>query len=334
MKKFLLLIIITAGVVPLLSQETPLLDEFRTNFQKESFRIGALVQIVGDFQTERTMPGNNGFSIANMRLNLSGTLDEGFSYFLQTNFLNAPSILDAYMSYAPLHAMTVDAGLLKVPFSKEYLTSAADIDFVNRSQSVDAMTLGRQAGVQVRGGFENGMIRYRAGVFNGNTGFAGNDNNDFLVAGRVSLFPFEQKSGQTLEIGINGGRSHDNGVLVLGTPFTGVRTIAGADGRWTAGRVLLAAEYVATEYRVAGTGAKMPEGFYFTAGYMITDKSQILVRYDNFRSHGIGTDSDLFLAGYNLWPTAVTEIQVNIVVPRFNTAVNKPQLLLNTQVSL
>lgn len=334
--KNIILVIFTIGFLsPLPAQETPRYDEFAAAFKKESFSIGALLQVVGDAQSQRTAPGQNGFSIANLRLKFYGKLDGGFSYFLQTSHLNVPSILlDAFMSYVIIDHVSIDAGLMKAPFSKEYLTSAADIDFVNRSQGVSALKLGRQAGIQAKGEMGAGMVKYRAGIFNGNTGSAGNDNSDFLFAGRASLFPLAESKSNTLEIGINGGRSFDKSVIIQSVRFSGVRTIAGGDIRWTTEKILFSCEYVTTEFNFTGGGTRTPEGYQVTGGYMITEKSQLLLRYDSYRSHGLGTDSDLFIAGFNLWPTNVTGLQINLIVPRLNTGANKPQLLVNLQISI
>jgi hypothetical protein len=77
----------------------PLYDELVRTFKKKSLSIGALFQTVGVFQWERSLPGGNGFSIANMRLSISGELDSGFGYFFQTNFARSPTVLDAMMYY-------------------------------------------------------------------------------------------------------------------------------------------------------------------------------------------------------------------------------------------
>lgn len=334
MKKYVSVIILAVSFTGMYAQETPLTDEFTSAFKKESMSIGALLQVVGDIQTKRTAKGNNGFSIANLRLKMHGKLDGGFSYFIQTSFLKTPAILDGFMSYSPMNDFILDAGLMKVPFSKEYLTSAADIDFVNRSQAVNAMNLGRQTGIQVRGSFGDDLIHFRTGIFNGNASFTGNDNNDFLFAGRMSVLSHDQTGSGSFEAGINLGRSFDHAVTAIVVPFNGIRNIAGADVRWNHNRLLLAGEFVTTEYRFTAGSTNRPEGYHFTAGYMISLNSQLLFRYDSYRSLGLGNDSDLIVAGYNLWPTSVTEVQINVLVPRQTTTLNGSQLLLNTQISL
>jgi len=284
-------------------------------------------------QETRTAAGQNGFSIANFRLKLYGDLDGGFAYCFQTNFLKSPGILDGYIPYTPLTDITIDAGLMKAPFSKEYLTSAADIDFVNRSQVISALNLGRQVGLKVRGVIGDGVLKYSTGIFNGNNNPNGNNDASFLVAGRISLFPFGQSENEKLEIGINGGRSKEE-IIQNFFLFNVTRNIAGVDFRWTHDRLLLSGEYVMTEYRSSAAAIIRPEGFHVTGGYAVTNNSQILIRYDSYRPHGLGVDSDMIVAGYNLWPTSVTGIQANILFPTNNTVTNKLQLLLNAQVSI
>ena len=81
--------------VPAQSQDEPLIEKLRATFQKEYFSMGLLLQTVADFQTERSLPGYNGFSIANFRLKIYGELDKNFGYFVQANFINLPGLLDA-----------------------------------------------------------------------------------------------------------------------------------------------------------------------------------------------------------------------------------------------
>ena len=113
--------------------DEPLLGQLTDHFKKEYLSIGLLMQTAGDFQPERSFPGNNGFSIATLRLVLSGNLDKGFGYLVRTNFTASPTILDAMTYFRLSPAVTIAAGLFRSPFSKEQLTGAGAIDFVNRS---------------------------------------------------------------------------------------------------------------------------------------------------------------------------------------------------------
>lgn len=305
--------------------------------------MGILFQVVGDFQIERSFSGNNGFNISNMRLILSGELDEGFGYLFNTNFTSSLSILDAKAYYGISPAFTVDVGLFKAPFSKEYLTGAGAIDFVNRAQVVSALAVKRQIGVQVHGGLHENTLSYSAGIFNGN-GYAdnNNDNNRFMYAGRIMVIPkLGQGDGDAcrLEIGLNSAFSEDKNISVVGgalPQFTGERILLGGDISWVYKNISLSAEaiYARLKYDdTTGRHTKDPYGYHATAGYMIADNSQILVRWDSFIPDGISDNSDLIIFGYNLWPTKVIELQANYIIPAKSGNFKHHQILINTQLA-
>ena len=317
-------------------KEEPLFDQLVNTFQTKYFKIGALLQNVADFQIERTFLGNNGFNIANFRLNFSGELDQGFGYFLQTSFTQSPAILDARMYYRFSSRVTLDIGQFKAPFSKEFLTSAAGIDFVNRSQAVSVLRPGWQIGLQVRGSTDDNLLRYAAGIFNGN-GFSLNNNDDanFMYVARIAVFPAlgpSTSSAGALEIGANAAYSKDTGVSLPWMIFEGKRLLLGGDVRLTQGDLLVSGEVVYERFvPVVGSIAK-PFGYHATVGYMVTPKSQVLLRWDSFRPDGLVANSDLVIAGLNVWPTKATEVQVNYVISTEFSSLQHHQLLVNAQL--
>jgi hypothetical protein len=322
------------------SQDEPLFQALTNAFKKEYLSIGVLLQSVADFQVERSFAGNNGFNISNMRIILAGELDEGFGYVFRTNVVSSPAILDAKMHYRISPALTLDAGLFKSPFSAEFLIGAESIDFVNRSQVVTALAPGRQIGVQARGWVSQNVVSYAAGVFNGNS-YArnNNDNDDFLYAGRLALYPTifnESNSSARLEIAVNVAHSHDDratlGGGLLGN-FSGKRTLRGGDFRLTREKLLLSGEAIYARLKFGGATTAKPFGYHATAGYMITSKSQLLLRWDSFTPDGLRPDSRLLIVGYNLWPTKVTELQVNYIIPTDSGDIEHHQLLVNAQLT-
>jgi phosphate-selective porin OprO and OprP len=147
-----------------------------------------LVQVGGFYQYEQP-DGSNGFELSNFRLKFSGEFDKRIGYMVQTAFTGSPAILDARIYYKISKAFVVDAGLYKAPFSREFLISAADIDFVNRAQ-LTALAPNRQIGVQARGVLPGTVLSYVAAMFNGNRfSINQNDNNEFLYTGRLALNP-------------------------------------------------------------------------------------------------------------------------------------------------
>lgn len=184
-KLFSLIIFFSSFIYAQYSEDL-LYDEYKDEFSKEYLKIGLLVQVGGFYQYEQP-DGSNGFALSNFRLKLSGEFDKGIGYMVQTAFTGSPAILDARIYYKISKAFVVDAGLYKTSFSREFLISAANIDFVNRAQ-LTVLAPNRQIGVQARGVIPGTVLSYAAGVFNGNR-FSNNqnDNNEFLYTGRLAL---------------------------------------------------------------------------------------------------------------------------------------------------
>lgn len=55
-------------------------ESLREQVKNEYFSIGALLQTVGEYQYDRRLSdtGNNGFSIANARMQVYGEIDQAF----------------------------------------------------------------------------------------------------------------------------------------------------------------------------------------------------------------------------------------------------------------
>ncbi len=329
--------VLSAAPLPA-QQPEPLLDALARAFQQDAFRVGALLQIVGDLQPERTLPGRNGFQVANARLGISGRLDGGWSYQLQTAFTGTPAILDARIGFTAAPWLTVDAGRFKAPFSRERLTSAAGIDFVNRAQVTTTLAPGRQVGAQARGRLSGGRVEYGVGAFNGNGLASGNDNNDLMYVARVSFWPMGDPASapadRRLEVGVNAATSHDRAAPVGGLvpAYRGGRTLGGVDARLRRGRLLLAGEAIVADLDSTGGGSHTPAGWHATVGWHVNPRSQLLARWDAFRPDGLGLDSDLLVLGWNRWPTRATEIQVNWIIDLNDAALKRHQLLVNLQV--
>jgi len=319
----------------------PLLKEFQQRFQKPYFSIGFLQQTVADFQIERSFAGQNGFNISNFRLKIYGEFDGGFGYFLQTNFIQQPAMLDARVYYRLYPALRINVGLYKTPFSAEYLISAANFDFVNRSRAVSALVPGRQIGMMLDGSLLEKTLSYQAGIFNGN-GFRdnGNENQHFMYVSRLLFeknIPLNSEEFLQLKIGVNAAISRDSllnfNVLHL-SQFTGTRRLLGVDARFTATGFLLAGEYLWSQFEPRNGTRRSPRGYYFTLGKMITAKSQLLFRWDSINGDGLFSADDWFIFGFNWWPTGVSEIQVNYIIDSGNADVKHNKLLINFQIGI
>jgi hypothetical protein len=315
--------------------EEKLYDEFRNIFNKKYLNVGALIQVVGDHQIERTFANHNGFTIQNLRFKLFGEFDEGIGYAIQTNFLRAPAILDARIYYKLTPNFFIDAGLYKTPFSREQLTSSSNIDFVSRSQVVLALGPNRQVGVSVRGAIADKLFQYQLGAFNGNRfSTSGNDNNDLFYVGRVSITPkISNQKSDNFEIGINAGQGNEKSIPIAGETFEGKRLLLGADARLTLEKIMLSGEYINAKLNSSGGEEFSPSGFYATAGYMICTNNQILLRIDSIKMDKDMDSNNLIILGYNIWPTKIAKFQINYIIPEYSRP-KQHRLMVNAQVNI
>lgn len=316
----------------LTAQEEPLFEKLQKNFQTKYFNVGFLFQGVFDHQFERTFPGNNGFSLANVRLIFSGELDRGYGYYVQTNFVASRILLDARFFYKVAPYLIFDIGQFKVPFGTEYLISESAIDFVNRAQNV-SLVPGRQIGLQVRGDLICDKLTYKAGIFNGNgTAANGNDNRDFMYVGRLEFKNQLSECGHSsLKIAVNAATSND---LVPAPIFSQKRHFAGGDFRLTLHNLMVSGEYIYQQMKQTNYPSINHRGYHITAGYMVSDKIQLLGRWDSLiPEKSLFTKSNYVILGCNIWPTKATEFQINYIVDTEQSGVKKHQVLINSQLA-
>lgn len=302
------------SAAPLTAQDS-LLAELAQRFRSRPLSLGALLQVVGDYQNTDRAAGVNGFRVANFRLKLSGELDGGYGYGLQTNFAAAPAILDAELHYRLADALVLQAGQFKAPFSRELLTGAGDLDFIDRARIVSALAPSRQMGVQARGRI-HGRLEYGAGAFNGNgIGARLNDDGRLMGVARASWWPlgFSRGGGRSLELGANLAYSRDGNVNLgsLVSGFEGRRTVWGMDLRFTDRRWLVAGEIVGARLAALNAGTTRPKGWQATIGFQPTPRLQLLARWDALRGNGLAADGNLLVLGVRTWPTGAIQLRVN-----------------------
>lgn len=326
----LTLALLLAFVAPSAAQQDdePILEQVQDVFQTEGLTLGFLLQAVADPGLEED-PAR--FTVGNARIRLEGALDAGFSYKLQTNHVGPSTLLDAQVAWSPGPELTIAAGRFKTPFSREFLTYAGSIDFVNRSRVVTALAPNRQVGVQL-GAQLNELVSWSVGGFTGST----NATVDESLIGVVRLEGAGIELGDgTLAVAASfaGGREDAIGARQLGPAFTGEGILYGADARFESGPLLLAGEYLRGEWEPDfGVLDVESDGLYLTAGYMIQEARQILLRWDRFEAPGQDAD-DILVFGFNVWPTTATELQANWLVP-LQDSEEPHKLLINFQVGI
>lgn len=312
-------------------------EQFKDQFKKEYFSVGGLLQTVGDYQFER-ITGENGFSVGNARLQVYGEFDDKFGYQLQTNFVRSSALLDANMYYNLTPNFSVKAGMFKTPFSYEYLTGAAAIDFVNRSSVVNQLAPKRQVGFQMQGKMADGKFKYSAGMFNGN-GFGINQNDDdqFLYTARIEANSGVRSGLQDgFMMGLNASYEQSESTTTgagLLSQVAGEQLLLGADTRISYNKMMLAGELIYSTINADFGAEYNPFGYYVTGGYFVTPKTQLLARWDYFDGDFIGASSESVIGGVNFFPSDFSEVQLNYIYP-VEEGADFSRILLNLQIAI
>jgi hypothetical protein len=149
--------------------------------------------------------------IRRLRLITGGQVAKRVNFFVETDAPNlgrtmaaknvTPSVIvqDAFASFTAADALTIDAGLMFVPFSRNSVQSAASllpIDYSAYTFTQSAATqsaTGRDTGFQARGYLAGRHVEYRIGAYQGARDPA--SRNGFRYAGRVQVDLFDPEVG-------------------------------------------------------------------------------------------------------------------------------------------
>jgi hypothetical protein len=140
----------------------------------------------------------SGFLIGRARLGFAGHV---FSERLRYQFVfelgdrARPNVLlDGLLAYRFHRLIELRAGLMRIPFGRQFALRVCGMQFDDRSQSTLAFYPGRDIGLMATGAFFDsrrfGALRYQIGVFNGANASDTSDNNlDLLYAARLVYEP-------------------------------------------------------------------------------------------------------------------------------------------------
>ncbi len=304
--------------------DEPLFGALVQMFKTKQLRLGALLQVLGDFQSERdAIEGNNGFSLPRVRMSFRGDLDHRITYAVEAELSRTPTLGDAWVRVTLSPAFAVDVGHYKVPFSGERLQSTPTLEFINRAQIVRAFAPGRQIGVQLRGEIPGTGLRYLAGAFNGNAPRSLlNDGNDLMFAGRIVARIDSFSTGaatDAIEFGINAVRSHDEEVTLgynLATTFQGTRTLLGADIRVEREPFVLTGEYIGSRLEDEDVASvTKPHGLQASITYKLGAREKLHARWDSFSGDGRRPSRDLAILGWSHQISTPVKFQMNYVYP-------------------
>ena len=225
-------------------------------------KLGGYVQARETFQDG---PGLTG-TINRARVFIQGGVKPAFTYRVAVEFAAAsgtsasPSLRDAYLRWTH-EWFTATGGQYKTPFSRESITSLADLEVADRSFVVDSLATKRDIGVMAEGTNPWGTLSL--GVFNGEgQNVVVNRDSTQLVVGRAVFRPVAPVS-----IGGDIALTGDN------------RRKLGAEANVEYRGAFLRGEYIAD--RLDGR-ERDDFGWYILAGYRVLPWLQAIARDEDF----------------------------------------------------
>lgn len=170
------------------------------------------VKLSGYLQAREVYQSQTGLTslINRARLAASGTVIENVTWRIQGEFRTGSvgtgrasvSLQDAYVRYAPA-SWALQLGQFKTPFTREYMTSIAEIETADRSTVADSLAPKRDIGVM--GEYTYRRVSLWAGVFNGEgQNVTANTDSTVLGVGRVGVRVMPELSLRSMERGTSG----------------------------------------------------------------------------------------------------------------------------------
>lgn len=283
---------------------------------------------------------NNAFDLHRIRLDVRGDVTNKWSYDIYSEYGGAGvKLIDAWISYKLDDYLKFTAGQFKIPFSLESLITDSQLEFIDRSQVVEALAArskdiignqqGRDIGIQVSGSFvkldEQYLFDYIFGIFNG-AGYdvTADNNTDKDIAGRLSVHPIKN---------LTISADFYNGLAFYGTPAKNQkRNRGGIDARYTLGNLTLQ-----TEYDKGTDGVIQRDGWFAQAAYFVIPKKlQLAVKYDTYDpTKTIKTDrTTIYYGGINYFFNNYTKFSIDYLDRKEETATQIKNNILEAQLQL
>ena len=291
-------------------ESEPLTDSMRELLKSDPFNVGILLQSEATFTLQDdNFLGGNEFGLGATRLVFKGNVDQGYSYEMEFELRNSPTVIDAIIGYRSSDAFGIKAGMQKPDIGLDLKPGPGNTDFISRARLIGTILNTREVGVSASGQFE--QFDYMVAVFNGTGRSLSNDDN-FMYAAK-GAFTVEQNNGGRFYIGANAAINGTEGENIAGITTEGDRLIYGAFVDYESDTWFGAAELLMTSFESNQiANEETITGAYVTLGNNITEKDQLLGRWDYVGfDQRIGFDSNLFILGWNHQATSVISFQVN-----------------------
>jgi len=307
-----------------------------------ALQLSGLVQTEYEGFQQKTV--NNTFLLHRARLDVKGDISDSWSYEVYTEFSGVnPKLLDAYTTYKVADYLHFTAGQFKVPFSLESLIDDSKLEFIDRSQVVNALAgrstdvignqNGRDIGIDVNGSFakidNHYLFTYTLGLFNGAGYDVTTDNNNHKdIVGRLGINPIDN-----LSIGADIYNGQANYILTGAKVATNnKRDRDGIDARYVIGGLSLQAEYD------AGTDATIKRnGWYGQASYFVLPKKiQLGAKYDTYDPNTVATNvkTNIYTGAASYYFNNWAKFSLNYLVKHEDAPTQVPNNIFEAQLQL
>ncbi len=253
-----------------------------------------VVRLSGYLQARETYQDGVGLaaSINRARLAAGGTIAPGVTWRIQGEFRTGSvgtgkasvSLQDAFVRYAP-DAWALQVGQFKTPFTREFVTSLADVETADRSTVVDSLAPKRDIGIMGEYRVAQ-VVTLFAGAFNGEgQNVTANRDSTVLGVSRLVVRPIPH-----VALGANVAR------------YFGDSTRYGADANYEDPRAVARVEWVAQAHD--RTNAPHDKGWYALGGYFVIPTVQLVAKYEWFTRAALGPQpkNRAWTAAANLYP--------------------------------
>jgi phosphate-selective porin len=254
------------------------------------------VKLSGYIQGRETYQDNVGLvgTINRARLTAAGGVAGNVTWRVQGEFRTgnvgtgraSVSLVDGYVRWTH-HALGVQLGQFKTPFTWEYITSLSLVETADRSTVVDSLAPKRDIGIMADYAL-GGRATISAGIFNGEgQNVTANTDSSALGVARVTYRPIPY-----LVLGANAAR------------YFADSTRYGVDASVEAPWIILRGEYVGQHRDLADNADD--KGWYALAAAPVRLWLQPVVKYEWFNRPGVAPAGTLknraWTAGVNLFP--------------------------------
>lgn len=254
------------------------------------------VKLSGYIQARETYQNNVGLTgtINRARLTAAGSALEGITWRIQGEFRTGSvrtgnpnvSLQDAYVRWAR-NSVGVQLGQFKTPFTREFITSLAEVETADRATVVDSLAPKRDVGLMADYAL-GGRATISAGIFNGEgQNLTANSDSSLLGVARVTYRPVPY-----LVLGVNAAR------------YFADSTRYGVDANLEAPWIVLRGEYIGQNRDLLD--GEDDKGWYALASSPVRPWLQPVLKYEWFDRPGLAPTGQrknrAWTAGVNLFP--------------------------------